>query len=82
MEEKNIKYFSEILLSYIQLGLWVERLKTDVKNPEFLARIEDLKKDNKIFEWTQALSENEARGIRDAISLELDTRFKQEKLVR
>lgn len=82
VEEKNYKSIAEAIRSYCHLGLWVERVKTQVKDPEFLRKIDDLKKGNALIEWSQTLSENEAMAIRDAINIELDLRFKQMKIIK
>lgn len=81
MKEKNITSISEGIRSYCQLGLWVERIKHQVDSPEFIKKIDDLKQGNALFEWTSTLSEEQARAIRDAITLDLDSRVKQEKFV-
>lgn len=79
LKEKNIQNISEGIRSYCQLGLWVERIKHQVDNPEFIKKIDDLKQGNSLFEWTATLSEEQARAIRDAITLDLDSRIKQVK---
>lgn len=81
MNEKKISSISEGIRSYFQLGLWVERIKTEVRDPDFVKKIDDLKKGNALFEWTQTLTEEQARAIRDAITLDLDSRIKQVKFV-
>lgn len=81
MKEKNFESIAEAMRSYCQLGLWVDRIKHEVDNPEFLKKIDDLKQGNALFEWTQTLSENQARAIRDAISFELDQRVEQKQLI-
>ena len=81
MKDKNMTSISDGIRSYCQLGLWVERIKHQVNDPEFLKKIDDLKQGNKLFEWTATLSEEQARAIRDAISMDLDSRLKQEKFI-
>ena len=81
MKEKNIDSISEGIRSYCQLGLWVERIKHQVNDPDFLKKIDQLKEGNKLFEWVETLSEEQARAIRDAISLDLDSRLKQERFI-
>jgi len=81
MKQKNVTSISEGIRTYCQLGLWVERIKHQVDDPTFIKKIDDLKQGNKLFEWTATLSEEQARAIRDAISLDLDARVKQEKFV-
>lgn len=81
MQEKKINTVSEGIRSYCQLGLWVERIKTEVKNPEFIKKIDELKQGNALFEWSQTLTEEQARAVRDAITLDLDSRIKQVRFV-
>jgi Arc/MetJ-type ribon-helix-helix transcriptional regulator len=81
LEEKiTIKQFkdrSEAIRSYVELGLHVESYRSSIKDPEFLKSMEDLRQDDKIFEWMSSLKENELTAIKTAIELEREIRSKR-----
>jgi len=80
-EEKLFKSIAEGVLTYFLLGMKIEKFKQQIKDPEFLKSINELKHNDKIFEWLETLTESQKEGISFAIQIDRENHHKQEKFV-
>lgn len=81
VEAKTFPNFSEAVRAYAQLGLRVESFKYEIKNPEFLKSIDELKMNDSIFEWLETLSQTQKEAISFAIQIDREKHVQQVKFV-
>ena len=81
VEQKMFRSIPEALRTYCQLGMKIEQFKEQIKDPEFLKSIDELKRNDSIFEWLATLSSEQKGAIKFAIEVERDALVKQTKFV-
>lgn len=77
MREKGMSSLSETIRMYSELGLFIDNIKHEVKNPEFLRQLEEIMNENKIFEWTSSMTDDQLNAIKMAVELEREQRYKR-----
>ena len=55
--------------------MFVESYKTMIKDPAFLESIDELKQNEGLFQWTEALKDNEIDAIATALKFEKEKRY-------
>jgi len=80
--QKKLTSEAETIRMYVDLGLFVDSLKEETQNPEFVEKIKTFVKNEKIFEWTETFTPDELNVIKDAVMLTIEKKYKQEKLLR
>ena len=68
---------AEAMRFYIQLGMKIESYESIIKDPAFLEKIEDLKQGDKIFHWTETLTDTQLDSVSYALKMEKDRRFEK-----
>jgi len=81
VDDKTFPNISDAYRSYALLGLKIESYKAQIKDPEFLKSIEEMRQNNSIFEWLATLSESQKEGISFALQMDKESRYKQAKFV-
>ena len=75
---------SEFVRQACQLTIQIESYKSIMTDPrkreEFFAKLNHMLKSEKIFDWVATLEDSQMNGIKMAIDMEKENRFKQGKL--
>lgn len=74
------KDFSCAIRALIEAGFWLHEHKNDIHDPEqvqnFIEKWNSQMNEDKIFDWTKQLSENQMKAIEMAFDLEKERRYK------
>jgi metal-responsive CopG/Arc/MetJ family transcriptional regulator len=81
VEDRTFSCRAEALRAYCQLGLKAEQFKKQIKDPEFLKSIDEMKQNDGIFEWLATLTPDQENAIAFAIQMDKEQRTKQVKFV-
>lgn len=75
LKDGKFPSISEAIRAYVTVGIHVESLKTQIKDPEFLKSIEELKKTEGIFDWIDTLTESQEDAIATALQMKKEQRY-------
>lgn len=70
---------SEAIKSLCGIGMFVERNKGTIKDPQFVETLNQRIKDESIYDWLEGLSETQKIGLRDLVNMSLER--KQTKII-
>ena len=79
LPEKKFSSVSEAIRNYTELGMLAESYQHEIKNPEFIKSIDELKQGDKVFEWLQTLGDAQLDAIFMASKMEKEGRYVQSK---
>ena len=77
LPEKKFNSVSEAIRNYTELGMLTESYQHEIKNPEFIKSVEELKQGDKVFEWLQTLNDTQLDAIFMASKMEKEGRYVQ-----
>lgn len=80
VKEHKFKSVSEAIREYVQLGRLADKYKNKISNADFLKTVDELKKNDSLFEWAASLKDNELDALTYAIKMEKEGRYAQAKL--
>ena len=75
VKDGKFRSISEAIREYTEVGMHVETYKTKIKDPKFLKSIEELKKTEGVFKWTEKLSDEEVDAVATALKMEKEKRY-------
>ena len=77
VKEGKFKNVSEAIRKNMELGLFVDNLKPNIKDPVFLKSMEDIRRNDSIFDWLGALTDEQINAIYTAAAMEKEKRINQ-----
>ena len=80
VKQKLFPSVSDAVREYTKLGRLARKYKNKLVDPQFLKTIEDLKKNDSLFQWAAALKDNELDALIYAMKMEKEGRHAQTKL--
>ena len=80
VKEGKFPSISEAIRSNVKVGIHVESYKTMIKDPEFLKSIDELKRTEGIFHWTETLNDEQVDAIATALKMEKEKRYDNREL--
>ena len=71
---------SEAIRNFIEVGIFVDSIKHQIKDPTFIKSIEELKQTEGVLQWLESLTDSQADAISMAINMEKQKRSQSRNL--
>jgi len=72
---------AETIRQIVKVGIFVHTMKSNVKDPDFISKMQEVLKDEKLFDWLETMTTEQLQGIKVASEMVIEGKYKQKNLL-